>query len=114
MRIAIVGSRNLRIDHMEDFLPKQVTEIISGGAIGIDLCAKRFAMERNIKLTEFLPDYKRYGKCAPLKRNEQIVNHAEKVLAFWDGKSRGTKYTIDYAKKQGIDVQVVLTKERML
>lgn len=94
MKVAIVGSRNLIVDDLQVFLPEGVTEIVSGGARGIDTCAKEYALAHDIKLTEFLPDYKRYGKSAPLRRNIQIVNYADKVLAFWDGKSRGTRFTI--------------------
>ena len=56
--------------------------------------------------TEFLPDYARYGRAAPLRRNVQIVAYADLVLAFWDGKSRGTRFVIDQCRKQGVPVRV--------
>ena len=62
------------------------------------------------KLTEFMPDYKRYGRGAPMKRNLEIIAYADFVLAFWDGKSRGTKYVIDNCKKQGVPIKVYLFK----
>ena len=95
MRIAIIGSRTLTVSNIEKYLPEGVTEIVSGGARGIDRAAASFARAHHIKLTEFLPDYARYGRGAPLKRNEQIANYADAAIAFWDGTSRGTKYTID-------------------
>ena len=49
----------------------------------------------------FLPEYSRYGRGAPLKRNPQIIEYADVVIAFWDGKSKGTKYVIDNCKKTG-------------
>lgn len=61
-----------------------------------------------LKLTEFLPDYRRYGRAAPLVRNREIVAYADQVLAFWDGKSPGTKYVIDQCKKQKKTVTVHL------
>ena len=54
----------------------------------------------------FLPDYARYGRAAPLRRNVQIVAYADLVLAFWDGKSRGTRFVIDQCRKQGVPVRV--------
>ncbi|MBE6587679.1 MAG: DUF2493 domain-containing protein [Ruminococcaceae bacterium] len=73
MKIAIIGSRGLIIEDLDEYIPKGVTEIVSGGALGADACAKRYAMENGIKYTEFLPEYSRYKRGAPLKRNIQIV-----------------------------------------
>lgn len=108
MRVAVIGSRELRVDHLEDYLPEGVTEIVSGGARGVDTCAKNYALLHGLKLTEFLPEYKKYGRGAPLRRNITIIEYSDLVLAFWDGKSRGTKYVIDNCKKRNIPV-VVLT-----
>lgn len=100
MKIAVIGSRNLIINNLGDYLPINVTEIISGGAKGIDSCAKKYALEKGIKLTEFYPEYQKYGKGAPLRRNLQIIDYADIVLAFWDGKSRGTKFVIEQCRKK--------------
>ncbi len=102
MKVAIIGSRNLYVNNLQEFIPSDTTEIVSGGAKGIDTCASRFAASNNIKLTVFLPEYNRYGKAAPLKRNLKIIEYAGLVIAFWDGKSKGTKYVIDNCKKQNI------------
>ena len=99
MRLAIVGSRSLFIDGLEKYIPVGVTEIVSGGAKGIDSCAKKYAIAHKIKTKEFLPEYKKYGRAAPLKRNLEIIDYADMVIAFWDGKSKGTKYVIDMCKK---------------
>jgi len=112
MKIAIIGSRNLGVIDLENFLPENVTEIVSGGARGIDTCAREYALTHNIKLTEFLPDYNHYGRGAPLKRNLEIIAYADLVLAFWDGTSRGTKYVIDNCKKQGVPIRVFLYKPK--
>ena len=101
MKLAIGGSRSLEITDLENYLPENITEIVSGGAKGIDLCAKEFAVEHGIKYTEFAPDYKSYGKAAPIIRNKIIVEYADEVIAFWDGKSKGTKSVIDYCGKIG-------------
>ena len=98
MRVAIVGSRNLTIKYIHKYFPENISidEIVSGGASGIDSCAKRCAHENRIAYTEFLPDYRRYGRGAPILRNREIVDYADFVLIFWDGSSYGTKSVIDY------------------
>ena len=106
MKIAVIGSRGLQVDHLEDYLPEGTTEIVSGGARGIDACAKDYALRHGLKLTEFLPEYEKYGRGAPLRRNITIIKYADFVLAFWDGRSRGTKYVIDNCKKRNIPVAV--------
>lgn len=58
------------------------------------------------KERKFLPDYEKYGRSAPLKRNINIIEYADLVLAFWDGKNRGTKFVIDNCKKMGIPIRV--------
>ena len=108
MKLAIIGSRGLVINDLENYIPNGVTEIVSGGAKGIDSCAREYAIANHITLTEFKPDYSRYKRGAPLKRNLQIIDYADEVLAFWDGKSRGTKYSIDQCRKKNKKVTVVV------
>ena len=101
MKIAIIGSRGLRIDDLGKYLPPDCTEIVSGGARGVDTCARYYAKAKGIPLKEFLPDYRTYGSQAPLKRNLLIVDYADVVYAFWDGSSRGTRHVMEYAKATG-------------
>lgn len=108
MKVAVIGSRGIKLDNLGDYLPDDLTEIVSGGAKGVDTTAREYATEHGIKLTEFLPEYNRYKRGAPLKRNIQIAEYADKVLAFWDGKSRGTKFVIDYCKNSNIPVEVII------
>lgn len=112
MKVAIIGSRNLGVIGLGEFLPENVTEIVSGGAKGVDTCAREYAQAHGIKLTEFLPDYTRYGRGAPLKRNLEIISYADLVLAFWDGTSHGTKYVIDNCKRQGVPIRVYFYKPK--
>lgn len=109
MKVAVVGSRNLTINNLGDYLPKDTTEIVSGGARGIDRCARVYAKTHNIKLMEFLPEYEHYGRSAPLKRNLQIIRYADMVLAFWDGKSNGTRFVIENCKKENTPIKVFTT-----
>jgi hypothetical protein len=102
---------SLQVD-LKKYLPviSEISEIVSGGAIGIDTNAKNFAIENNIKLVEFLPNYKLHGKKAPLERNTQIVQYSDVIYAFWDGRSRGTKDSIDKARILGKKVFVYKKK----
>jgi len=113
MKIGIVGSRNLQMQNIGDYLPKGVTEIVTGGAKGIDQCARQYATTSGIKLTEFLPEYTRYGRyVAPLKRNLQIIEYSDVLIAFWDGKSKGTKHVIDNAELMGKEITVHIIGNR--
>lgn len=106
MKVAIVGSRGITSVDLSQFVPSDCTLIVSGGARGVDTIAEQYATAHNIPTLIIKPDYDRYGRSAPIRRNDIIVDHADLVLAFWDGKSRGTKYTIDYAKKTGKPIKV--------
>lgn len=105
MKIAIIGSRGLSVN-IEDFVTVMPEEIISGGAKGIDSDAAKFALSHGIKLTEIRPNYDKYGIGAPHIRNREIVSLADKVIALWDGKSKGTESTIKYARKMGKPIEV--------
>ena len=108
MKVAVIGSRNLTVENIGDYLPNETTEIVSGGAKGIDTSAKEYAVANSIKLTEFLPNYAKYKRGAPLKRNMQIIEYADVVIAFWDGKSKGTGFVIDNCNKTGKEVTVII------
>lgn len=108
LKVAIIGSRNLVVESIEKYLPKETTEIVSGGAKGVDECAASCAKNNNLILTEFFPKYNIYGKAAPLKRNLEIINYSDYVLAFWDGCSKGTKFVIDNCKKNNKNYKVIM------
>ena len=82
LRVAVVGSRGLSVNNLGDYLPEYVTEIVSGGARGVDASARQYAVAHGIKLTEFLPEYAHYGRAAPIKQNLAIVEYADTVIAF--------------------------------
>ena len=67
MKVAVVGSRSLCVTNLEKYLPEETTELISGGAAGVDTSAREYALAHDIPLTEFLPDYQRYGPGRALK-----------------------------------------------
>lgn len=106
MRVAVIGSRGLTISDLGKYLPEGTTEIVSGGARGIDTCAREYANSHGIKLTEFLPEYEKFGRGAPLKRNITIIENSDIVLAFWDGSSSGTEFVIKKCKEMGREVKI--------
>ena len=67
MKVAVIGSRGLCVNNLKKYLPECTTEIVSGGARGVDTSAKEYALSHNIELTEFFPEYNIYGRGAPLK-----------------------------------------------
>ena len=115
MRVAIVGSRSFQNRDIREkayaliceHIPANTTEIVSGGADGIDKLAEVYAAQNHLPTKNFLPDYATYGKRAPIVRNDQIVAYAQYVLAFWDGSSHGTAYTVASCIKEGVPVKVV-------
>ena len=109
MKIAIVGSRNISVNDISNYVSAG-DEVVSGGAAGVDKCASEYARAHALKLTEFLPEYELYGRAAPIIRNKRIVDYADKIVAFWDGNSRGTLSVIKYAEKTGKPCEVIICK----
>ena len=109
--MAIIGSRNISDVDLSKYIDQNVTEIVSGGARGVDSIAKKYAIDNNIKYTELLPEYSKYARGAPIVRNRGIVDYADYVLAFWDGKSKGTEFVINYCKKTSKECYVVIVRE---
>lgn len=107
MKIAVVGSRSITVSDIGIYI-SDGDEIVSGGASGVDSCAAEYAKENGIKLTVFLPQYERYGRAAPIVRNKEIVDYADKIIAFWDGSSKGTLSVIKYSKKIEKPCKIIL------
>ncbi|MCI8387925.1 MAG: DUF2493 domain-containing protein [Clostridiales bacterium] len=111
MKVAVIGSRKLNLSDfggtLADFLPPETTAIVSGGAKGIDSCARDWALANGIEIIEFLPDYRRYGRGAPHRRNDEIIAEADLVLAFWDGESRRTASVITKCRNRNVPVRVI-------
>lgn len=108
MKVLVAGSRSIDKFDLNEHIPSNVTMIISGGAKGIDAIAEKYADENGIPKTIIRPQYNLYGRAAPIKRNEQMVDMADFVLVIWDGKSKGSKYTVKYAQKKNKFVKLVL------
>jgi hypothetical protein len=111
MILAIVGSRTCsnyeRVKRIVDSVHTPITGIVSGGARGADTLAEAYAIERDIPIEIIRPDWDRYGKSAGIRRNADIVERADAMIAFWDGRSRGTANSIERAKRKGIPIHIV-------
>lgn len=123
MKLAIVGSREFPEPDfvravMNDYFAL-ISVFISGGADGVDSIAEDWVNQWNDTIKKehpesliakviLEPDWTKYGKKAGAVRNQMIVNNADHIIAFWDGKSPGTKITIDMAMKakKSIDIYV--------
>ena len=117
MRVAIIGSRSVELNEEQDvlpYLPENTTGIVSGGAEGADQIAEHIAEFLHVPLTVFRPDYARFQRRAPLERNRDIVQHADYVIALWDGSSRGTAHAIEHCIKEYKPVRVLICRSGKL
>ena len=89
----------------------QSVEIVSGGCRGADTYGEEYARSRKISVKRFPADWDKYGRAAGPIRNRQMLEYATAenatVIAFWDGKSKGTMNMIQTAQKQGANVHVI-------
>ena len=113
MKVIIAGGRNFN-DYEKVYkecgstLREQTyIEIVSGTARGADKLGERFAKENNYSLSSFPADWNKYGKSAGYKRNAQMADYADALIAFWDGKSKGTKHMIDLAKSANLKLKII-------
>ena len=107
MKLLIVGSRGIEDVSLEEYVPEGVEWIISGGAGGVDTLAEKYADKHRLSKLILRPQYEKYGKGAPLKRNEEMVELCDEVLVIWDGRSKGSLSTVKYAKEMNKNVNVI-------
>ena len=89
---------------------KKVTHkivIISGCARGADTLGLRYASENAFDVEEYPADWDKYGKKAGYMRNVEMAENADALIAFWDGKSKGTKHMIDIATERNLPTRVI-------
>lgn len=112
MRLLIAGSRGFdRYDLMRSALDRllegaEVDCVVSGGARGADSLGERWATEHGLRIERHLPDWETYGRSAGIRRNRQMCVSADILVAFWDGESRGTAFTIGFMRSLGKPVHV--------
>lgn len=114
MKVIICGGRSLDdyslVKNVMDEVAARidVDEIVCGEARGADSLGKRWAIENGIQIASFPADWDRYGKSAGIRRNSSMGNYADYVVAFWDGKSTGTKHMIHYMEQNNKHGEVYL------
>jgi len=117
MKIIIAGSRSFtnyhtlstHLDHLFSRCKSSVS-IVSGHAQGTDRLGERYADEHKLVVHPFpvtAEDWKRIGKSAGYRRNKEMAQFADALVAFWDGSSRGTSHMIDLAREHGLRVRIV-------
>lgn len=112
-RVIIAGGRDfddydLVVSTMDKLL-QNITEpitIVCGMARGADTLGERYAISKGYEVAHFPADWGKFGKAAGYKRNEQMAQNADALVAFWDGRSRGTKHMIDLAHKYNLLVRI--------
>ena len=110
--LIIAGSRNIedyevvRLAVEESGWWPQITEIVSGGARGVDRLGERLAKRNNMHIRIFPADWLAYGKSAGYKRNCDMAEYADFLVAVWDGQSRGTQHMINIMKNLGKPVYI--------
>lgn len=112
-RVIIAGGRNFNdydlliktMDHLLSNIKDDIT-VVCGKARGADTLGERYAKERGFLVQYFPADWERYGKAAGYLRNTEMAKNADALVAFWDGKSLGTRHMIEIAKANGLKVRV--------
>lgn len=107
--VGVVGGRDFDdYELMKMTLDRySISCIVSGKAKGADRLAARYANERDLELIEFNPQWDKYGRAAGAIRNRKIAEVVHELVAFWDGKSPGTKITINFVKELKKPVHII-------
>lgn len=113
MRVAIVGSREFAQPELVRGFVRQLAAkypdavVVSGAARGVDRIAEAEAKLSGLSVLSFPADWDTHGKSAGFKRNAVIVANCDRLVAFWDGESKGTRHSIRLAQDKGLPVHIV-------
>ena len=119
-KVAVIGSRTFddkkRLYAVLTKNRERIKLVISGGAKGADSLAVDWATDYGMPYLVFPaawhnPDTGEYDKGAGFRRNRKIIEQCDVVIAFWDGKSRGTANSIEIAKELGKIVRIISFSE---
>lgn len=109
MKTIVAGSREITdIDTVVDAIEAskfEITEVVSGEAIGVDTIAIMYAHAAELPLKKFPADWST-GKSAGYIRNEEMAKYADALIAVWNGNSPGTAHMIKMAQKYGLKIYI--------
>lgn len=110
MKVVICGSRGITDKEYAFYCISNsnfdIAEVVSGHAKGVDLIGEEYAIAKGFPVKIFEPDWNKYGRTAGIIRDKAMVSYADAIIAIWDGKSKGTYFTINYAKSMGKPIRV--------
>jgi len=120
MKVIIAGSRgigpkttrfllNALADHIKSQGIYPIDEVVSGTAAGVDKGGELYAEQHDITITRMPADWDHHGRSAGYIRNKEMANHADALIALWDGKSSGTRHMIEIASKKGMKTVTINT-----
>lgn len=111
MKVIIAGSRNFNnynlVEETIEKLGLEIDEVVYGGAAGADYMGLLWARKHQVKVKTFLAEWSAYGGAAGPLRNKQMAEYGDYLLAFWNGKSKGTRSMINEMKKKGKHGEVI-------
>ena len=110
MKLFIAGSRSITNFDFEPYISDEVDMIICGGAYGIDNLAEKYADKKKLSKNILRPQYEKYQRIAPLKRNTEMAAMCDEALVIWDRKSRGTLHSINELVRLAKPFRVVIVK----
>lgn len=107
MKTIIAGSRNItNVNYLYTELPWPITEVISGGARGVDTLGEQWAFEHGIPVKRFPANWSKFGRGAGHIRNAEMALYADALIAIWDGVSPGTGNMINLARSKSLKIHV--------
>jgi hypothetical protein len=111
MRLAVIGSRTFQdYELLKETLDHYyITNIISGGDEGADKLVERYAEEKGLPIDVITHEENFEMSNSP--RTYAIINNAQIVVAFWNGKSKGTGDMVTYAKRKNKQMKIIYFKE---
>lgn len=116
MRTIIAGSRSITnpavIVEAIAASGFQITEVVSGTAIGVDRLGEQWASRHDIPVIRFPPDWNKYGRAAGFIRNNEMAHYAQALIAVWDGSSHGTHHMINAARERNLRVFVYQPRKK--
>ncbi len=116
IKVVIAGCRHYsNYEEAKSFIEENLNDILlsrnsviilSGGCKGADALGERYASEKNLQIEKHIARWNLYGRAAGPKRNKEMVDNCDRIICFWNGLSKGTKDTINYAKKANKDIRI--------